>query len=302
MTKPPIYVINLDDHRDRWLAVKRQLDALGLACEHLSAVDLRAASPQQIQGHRANAFGYIKRHLTPGEIGCFLSHRAAWEKIAASGARGGFILEDDIFLSLAAKAFLGDDDWIPSTLQACQLSLFKTSPEDESVRCAVLKMHPAIVNPTELQSQFRLSVVLSPVPWGTQGYWISAKAAAYALRDTKDLRFDRPVDDYLFLQCARFSDHNRVASLRPAVIWESGEFVSSIGNRHAEMLRDAKLTLLEKIRRKIHRFRLKHLMRRFSEEEVHVFCEAPVSDALGEPDSVRQPVRQSRQSQKPLTS
>lgn len=94
-----VLVINLPAAADRRAAMRRQLDALGLAYEFVEAIDGRGfdvtAHPAYDTGRRRRAFG---RDMTGGELGCLLSHRAVYEKIVAEDLDPVLVLEDDAVL------------------------------------------------------------------------------------------------------------------------------------------------------------------------------------------------------------
>ena len=93
----PLLVINLDRSAVRWREAASAYAAAGLSVERLPAVDGESLSEAEVgrvydgEGNRR----LYKRPLTRGEIGCYLSHREAWRRIAASGAAGGYVFEDD---------------------------------------------------------------------------------------------------------------------------------------------------------------------------------------------------------------
>lgn len=54
-----------------------------------------------------NAFSKILyKKLSPGEVGCFLSHRKAWEIISKGEEKFGLVLEDDAVFGEKLKQFL----------------------------------------------------------------------------------------------------------------------------------------------------------------------------------------------------
>jgi glycosyl transferase family 25 len=73
----------------------RQAAERGLAIERLEAVDCR--DPAAL----ARSAAAPGSGLSPGEIACFESHRAAWRRIAGGDAPFGLVLEDDVFLAPA---------------------------------------------------------------------------------------------------------------------------------------------------------------------------------------------------------
>ncbi len=102
----PSYVINLAKNTRRMEASARQLDAAGVSWARVDAVwgaDLPEAEVARVYDAARNARDG-KHKLVAPEIGCYLSHIAAWRAIAEGEAPGGFIFEDDF----AADATLAD--------------------------------------------------------------------------------------------------------------------------------------------------------------------------------------------------
>lgn len=94
----PILVISLRTSSARWQKVSAELDRAGLAYERLDAVDgrcLAADALARIAPWDPSAFF---KPLSPGEVGCFLSHVAAAERIASEGWERALVLEDDFVL------------------------------------------------------------------------------------------------------------------------------------------------------------------------------------------------------------
>lgn len=95
----PILVINLERSPDRWASASRQLAEAGLCAERLPAVDGRALSLADLKRIApVNAAFYFKP-LSPGEVGCYLSHVAAAERIVSEGWPMALVLEDDFELA-----------------------------------------------------------------------------------------------------------------------------------------------------------------------------------------------------------
>ena len=94
------YVINLDRSTARMAHMTRQLDALGIAFQRLSAIDGRGidpdATPLFSRPHYERRHGKVP---TPCEIGCFLSHIAAMRRFLESDAAFCLVLEDDAELN-----------------------------------------------------------------------------------------------------------------------------------------------------------------------------------------------------------
>jgi len=81
--------------------MEAQARTIGISIERFPAVDGSTLERNPFPG------------IGLGAVGCFLSHRAVWSKIAQSADRFALVLEDDAHLSLALPRFLIDDSWIP---------------------------------------------------------------------------------------------------------------------------------------------------------------------------------------------
>lgn len=73
--------------------MQAQLLALGITPIRIAAVNGR--DPAEMA--RSAMATYAP--LTPGEIGCFESHRRVWQKMVAEGIPAAFVLEDDMLVS-----------------------------------------------------------------------------------------------------------------------------------------------------------------------------------------------------------
>lgn len=92
---PPIFVISLAREAERRARMAQEL--AGFDFEFFDAVDGRTLDAAQY-AHRMDAewFRIMRgRELSPGEIGCFLSHYAAWERLSDAGTPYAVVLEDD---------------------------------------------------------------------------------------------------------------------------------------------------------------------------------------------------------------
>ena len=95
-----IFVINLNESTERLERLKSNFERLGLDFERIPAVDGRKLSENQILKHYSpelNRKNYFVP-LSKPEIGVYISHLKACEKIISENLDFGIILEDDIVL------------------------------------------------------------------------------------------------------------------------------------------------------------------------------------------------------------
>ena len=113
-----VYVISLDRTPKRLNFVKQQMDRFHIEFEHFHAIDGKYMKIADQKGDKLNKmqkgstyfieclkykgtgfrFFFSEKNLTPGECGCFLSHRAIWQDIALKNIKRAIILEDDVIL------------------------------------------------------------------------------------------------------------------------------------------------------------------------------------------------------------
>lgn len=92
-----IFVINLDERPDKFKNAEDQIIAQDLSCERISAVRGSNLSKEEVDcvyDAQLNKKHYMKP-LSLGEIGCYLSHRSAWQKIVDEQLDFAIVLEDD---------------------------------------------------------------------------------------------------------------------------------------------------------------------------------------------------------------
>lgn len=106
---PPIFVINLKRSVERRRIIAARLIDLNLPHSFFEAVDgtsLSVEDKASYAGTRRRLF--FGHDLTPGEIGCLLSHRGIYRHMIANSIQAALVLEDD--------AILADD--LPDVLRA----------------------------------------------------------------------------------------------------------------------------------------------------------------------------------------
>jgi glycosyl transferase family 25 len=193
-----IFLINLDRSPDRLAFMTAQLEVLGLQAERLPAVD----------GNNVDPSPHSSSGLRPGEIGCFLSHRAAWQRLVASGDTFALVLEDDVRLSQALPDVL---DVV--TKLGGNAGIFKLDTSGRSIA----------VDADSVAGGGRIGFArLCSEHTGTAGYILSAEAAAELL--TRSSAFFQPVDLFMFGKGAVTQSSPRIFQAVPAVVAQEKRF------------------------------------------------------------------------------
>lgn len=172
----PILVINLDRSAERWRHSATAYADAGFTVERLAAIDgetLPADEIDRVVDRNGNLRLY-KRPLTAGEIGCYLSHRAAWRRIANGAAGGGYVFEDDA---------------VPTGLLAEAMALIEKRTPDWDVIKLFSSGGPRGRVVVSGALSLRAPAVL---PASTAGYAVSRCGAKKLLRSSE--RFSRPLD------------------------------------------------------------------------------------------------------------
>lgn len=100
MKKWKICLINLERSTDRLTACADQFAAYNLPFERVEAVNgdnLDATAIDELYNFADSSY---HKHLTNGELGCYLSHVQVWQKIVDEHLDYAVILEDDILLQV----------------------------------------------------------------------------------------------------------------------------------------------------------------------------------------------------------
>ncbi|MEM1130996.1 MAG: glycosyltransferase family 25 protein, partial [Pseudomonadota bacterium] len=101
---PPVLVINRTQDRDRLKAFLASAEAQGIQAERLPAHDAhRPDFPFALFNDLIGPHFWGSDHVKPGAIGCFLSHRAAWQTVLDRGWDAALIAEDDVALGVSTN-------------------------------------------------------------------------------------------------------------------------------------------------------------------------------------------------------
>ncbi len=175
-------ILSLDRAIERRPQVNRTIATCPLPCTVISAVDgslLSDAEIHRVYQRKLHSPKYIAE-LRKAEIGCFLSHRKAWQKIATGSADAVLVLEDDMQLQQ------------PQFNATLEFAMSNISPGD------YLKFHAGEIHTqaTVLKSSGHHSLMVPVVaPLGATSQLITREAARRLLDSS--VVFDRPVDTFI---------------------------------------------------------------------------------------------------------
>ena len=196
------YIIHLERAVSRRPQAVLLGQSLPLPAELLPAIDGKAMSHEAIttvfrRGLHSPKYPF---ELLASEVGCFLSHRKAWQSILDDGIDAGLIVEDDV--AIASPEFNAVVRAAVSAIQPDEVIRFPLHERGES----------RIVARTLGSVRF-----LEPrLPGLGMQMQLVGREAARRLLDAS-LAFDRPVDSFVQMQWLHGS---RVLSARPVVIRE----------------------------------------------------------------------------------
>ncbi|WP_299641191.1 glycosyltransferase family 25 protein [Devosia sp.] len=105
------YVINLDRSPERLAHFLAQAQGAQLDVTRIAAVDGMAMDPMQRLALSSRHFQF--QPLNPGELGVFMSHRAAWRVLVESGEARAAVFEDDALLAADLGGLLATIDAHP---------------------------------------------------------------------------------------------------------------------------------------------------------------------------------------------
>ncbi|MDD3327073.1 MAG: glycosyltransferase family 25 protein [Zoogloea sp.] len=198
-----IFVLNLERALERRESMLQHLSSLGIEAEILPAVEgARLPASSLPAGTDAR--------LSPGEIGCYLSHVRFWEIVVERGLEHAIVLEDDVRCS-------------PSMLQVAEDVAALGMPFD-AVRLSALNPIRGL-DITTLPHGGKL-VLPNKNPSGTQGYMVTLEGARHLLERLAVPRC--PIDTALD---AYWKHGLCIPLVSPSVVAEDAGIASSIEGR-----------------------------------------------------------------------
>lgn len=177
MEIPQILVISLTHSLERRQKVDKTLNQTNFNWSYLDAIDGTKLDDTQFNRNPSKVSRLLGFSLTPTEIGCFLSHRKAWEQCVHSG-KNTLIFEDDFILNSNLQEALEIlitqyIDWDIARLQALKASKHQLVKAYGS--------HQVVINHED--------------PLGATAYLLKPKAARELLSHSQEI-FE-PLDHFL---------------------------------------------------------------------------------------------------------
>ncbi len=197
-----ILIINLDRRPDRLEAITADLaksDLSGIPVYRMPAVDASKVSLVHLTTPRARAeLAALEKsrirdyhaQLTPGALGCYMSHLAAWE-YAASSDKPVLIFEDDATISKEVREFI---DW--SYEDALAWDKDHRAKNGGKFMPWILSLHCWCQRACALHDD---NFLHPDTYWGMSGYILTPQSAQalMAMKDTEMLPMDLQVDSKL---------------------------------------------------------------------------------------------------------
>src|ERR1700674_2157816 len=181
MQKIPVYVVSCETAMKRRALIKAHLDGLRIEYQLIDAVIGANLDPEYRE--RVNP----TKNMTPGDLGCYLSHIHLYEHIIANQLSVALVLEDDTVLDYRVKALL-DDGCGKLDFDYCFLCY-----EDRGDESYVFYDADSAI---ELGNVFK-AYLLSSGPYCTNAYLITLEGAKKRMQCAFPAR--TPIDHYHFL-------------------------------------------------------------------------------------------------------
>jgi glycosyl transferase family 25 len=247
----PILIISLKEESARREAIAVHLQERGFAFAFFDATDGRQMNVLEYPGYdsqrRRRAHG---RDLKPGELGCLLSHRAAYQHIIDQNYEHALLLEDDARLAIDTKAVL--DLFLAKNFEYDVVRLLGSPKVAKGTHRKIIElMKRPLPSPSPLAGEGGVGgdfylVRLLTAPGGAHATLISRAGATKLLKATEKFAF--PIDTILG---RTWENGLKAYSIQPGLAIQDLSFESAIGEeRHDKTIH---LPPLEKLSFKITR-------------------------------------------------
>ncbi|MCY6382887.1 glycosyltransferase family 25 protein [Hoeflea prorocentri] len=205
------YVINLEGSSDRlrWFTEQEPLSGIEiLRVPAINGSHLEQEERMTLMERRRSDYP-----VPAGVLGCFLSHRRAWEWVSDNEDQWAFVTEDDAHIFKDAKMFFESTDWIPD-----DADIVKAETSQEVTELSARSM-PA-------KGTFRLRK-LKAAHRNTAGYFIGRDTARRLLHLTAS--YCDPIDEVLFNPDLGISSNLMIYQLDPAICIQDNDAPGRIG-------------------------------------------------------------------------
>lgn len=193
------YLINLDRSTDRLNLFAAQAARYGIEFERISAVDGGQLSDAQRSAVVAGDYEF--QPINAAEIGLFLSHKQAWQRLLDSGEPHAAVFEDDAVLA--------------ETISATFAAIDRANVDFDVIKLeTTLRQVVCTRTAYPLSSGQQLQRLLS---WhgGTAGYVVAAGAAQRLLQLKQSVA--DTVDQVMFHPLSKVSAQLRILQIHPAI-------------------------------------------------------------------------------------
>lgn len=222
------FIIHLARAKARRPQVEHLLTSCPLPAQIVDAVDGSALPDEAVDSVYSRQSLFAPRYpftLSVGEVGCFLSHRKAWQTILDAGLEAGLVIEDDVEIDGAVFA---------RALQLARAHIGVHGIIQFQVR-EIAKPGPVVA----ADGDVRLTRPVQ-VPLRASCTLYSRQALETLLQQTA--RFDRPVDTY--------AQMHWLTGLRPCLVIPSGVRDRS-GNIGGTTIQARNVPIVKKLRREV---------------------------------------------------
>lgn len=122
-----LFVINLARSAQRLANTQTQLARVNLPFERIDAVDGAQLSTQQKLLHYSPQLNKQQYHypLSNGQIGCYLSHRKAWQRIVDEKLDYAIVLEDDFYIDESIHNAIKNIEQLQQPWQLIKLAAYE---------------------------------------------------------------------------------------------------------------------------------------------------------------------------------
>ena len=153
---PPIYLLSLEDHKDRQIEIFRQLKKYGIdRCEVVFGFD---AKKEDLRNNHPLVDGRFFDKLSSVDIACSMGHlKMIKHWYDTSDSEYAIFIEDDVDLEISDHWNFNWSDVmsiLPNNWNAMQLSMIREDIDDEDYKINLLNKHkePLYINKQEIDT------------------------------------------------------------------------------------------------------------------------------------------------------